>query len=182
MSQGKKGRGKRFEAEVHKTLKHHPAVAWIYRARDTAPSPGMRFAHTNPIDLMGCLEGGQAFFVECKAISSPTLSFRRFLPRNKNRKSGSLTSFRQWGALYRCWRAGACVYVALNTHGQEGRDGIRGQAYLVPFGLLVKLRHLYHLHPYRSRRKSWPVSELTGHSQTLPLEKVTGRWVLTTAF
>jgi hypothetical protein len=166
-------RGKTFETEIHKMLKVQPWVGWIHRPPDRAPTKGMRFLPPNPIDLLGCIRvSGRGLMVECKAHSlngGKSISFSRFFSRNEKRKKGSKTSFSQWGALYRCWRSGCHVQIALNVHGQTGRHGMRGEAYLVPFSTLMRVRQRH-----RGKRKSWPLGDLLKHAT--PLEKVAGGW------
>lgn len=166
-------RGKTFETEIHKMLKVQPWVGYIQRHADTPPMKGTRFLPPNPIDLTGCMSGsGIGLFVECKAHSlknGKSISFSRFFSRNEKRKKGSKTSFSQWGALYRCWRSGCHVQIALNLYGQEGRHGKRGEAYAIPFSFLMQMRH-----GYRHERKSWPVDILVKYAT--PLEKVSGGW------
>jgi penicillin-binding protein-related factor A (putative recombinase) len=156
-----RSRGKTFETEINKSLEYHYDVGWLYRPQDTSVTGSTRFTYHNPIDLLGCLKNGIGLFIECKAINGTSLPFNRF-------------SNAQWGALYQCWKTGASVQIALNVYGQEeGRDGMRGKAYLIDFKALLSYRHAN-----RRKRKSWNIKSLLDDSSehVITLEKVVGRW------
>lgn len=153
-------RGKKFELELKRALIHHPAVGWLHRPQDPTFSSGTRFAKHNPIDFVGCTSRGRGLFVEAKALKGQSLPFSRF-------------SRGQWGALYRCWRAGAATYAALNWYGWAERDGVRGRAFLVPLGWLAQLRR-----ELWGQRKSWPVGDLIEGPGVIELGKVARSWTL----
>jgi len=57
-------------AEVLKTLKHHPAVAWVERQNTGAAKVGgrfIRFGWRGCSDVIGQLKDGRLLAVECKA-------------------------------------------------------------------------------------------------------------------
>ena len=147
-----KSRGKKFESEISKLLSIHPAVAYHYRPTDTPPSGHDRFTPRSPIDFYCYLQGGQGMVVECKAIKGKSLPHSRF-------------SDHQWLALDKCARAGVRTYVLVNHYGWPGRDGARGKAYAVEFGVLRALRA-------RGTRKSWALGDIAVGG----LGKVGGGW------
>lgn len=168
-------RGKAFEVEIHKLFKYK--VPWMYRPLDSVPGRQPRFTYINPIDLYGMDSNGAALVIECKALNikhGKSLPFSRLISRKEDRRRGSWSSFKQWGALYRCAKTDlATVWIALNVYGQPGKHGNRGEAYLIPFGRFVELRI-----GYRGVRKSWPLDELLDSKTVIQLDKIAGGWNL----
>jgi hypothetical protein len=156
-----KPRGKKFESEVSRMLRAHPAVAYVHHSPDLR---GERFTLKNPIDFLCYLQGGKGLSIECKATRAKSLPFWRFASKRERFNGDEYGN--QWRALEQCSRGGVETFVLVNHYGWSGRNGQRGKAWAVPFGALAEYRE-------SASRKSWPLSFLSSFEE---LGKVREAW------
>ncbi len=132
-------------------LQAHAAVAYAFHPPDRPPGGGSTFSIPNPVDFYAYRIGGAGLVIECKAVKTKSLPFKRFNSTKEN-KDG-IEYGRQWRALKRCHDGGVDTFALVNFYGWSGRDGLRGRAFAVPFGPLEQWRE-----SFKHKRKSWPVS------------------------